>query len=266
MSEKDKTGMARAGIPAAIDESPPGRRGGWLTPLRVLLAVCVLTAAFLITAYYTFDIKEVEISGCTLYTEDQVKRVVLVGDGSMQSLRGNAFYLPLLYRNRKITNVPFIDTISVRMKDTSSVEIQVTEKKYHAYVRANGTNYYIDDKGIVVQASDKVLPDTPRITRMQVTSAKVGEPLETERTFAVEQALEALRMLEKYDLSASSIRSEENGGVSFKINKIRFYLGEDGYDYKVEKIRQLMPSLEGRKGSIDLRNYEPDGRDIILQP
>ena len=84
--------------------------------------------------------------------------------------------------------------------------------------------------------------------------------------FAVSEALEVLRMLRKYDLQTSSVRVEENGGISFKINKVRFYRGDEGYDYKVEKIRELLPVLKGRKGKIDLRSYEPDGRDIILQP
>ncbi len=248
-----------------VQESGTGN-GRMSVPGMVVLAAGILLAGFLVVAYYTFNITSVVISGSTLYTEEQVRRIVLVGDGSYMSLRGNAMFLPVLYYDRKMENIPFVDTISVRMKDTSSVEIRVKEKACRAYVHANGTNVYIDGEGIVQQTSDRVLPGIPRITKMYVVSAEPGERLETERSFAVDQALETLRVLEKYDLSTSSVRIEENGGVSFKIDKIRFYLGDDGYDYKAEKIRQLMPSLEGRKGSIDLRNYEPDGRDIILQP
>ncbi|MBR3366205.1 MAG: cell division protein FtsQ/DivIB [Lachnospiraceae bacterium] len=244
-------------------EERPARR---LLPVIIAMLAAVALAGFLLAAYFTFMIEEVTVTGSELYPEEQIERVVLVGDGSHMDLRRNAFYLPVLYHHRKITNVPFVDSIHVEMKSFSSVKIQVTEKKATAYVHAGGSNVYIGRDGKVLQISDRVLPDVPKIQNMEVRRAVQGETLEAERTAAVSQVLEALQILRKYEMQSKTVRVEESGGISIMCGDVRVLLGDADYDIKIAKIRELRGQLEDRKGLIDMRTYIADGRDIILQP
>ncbi|MBO5551202.1 MAG: FtsQ-type POTRA domain-containing protein, partial [Lachnospiraceae bacterium] len=111
----------------------------------VIVAVIILTAAVVWTY---FDVGEVSVTGNTRYSEEQIEKMVLKGP-----LGHNSLYLYLRYRNRSVTDIPFIERMDVTIDSPTSVTINVYEKAVAGFVKYLGRYMYFDRDGIIVEAS-----------------------------------------------------------------------------------------------------------------
>ena len=99
--------------------------------VRLLLIACVVLVLLIagIFVYEKYTIRTVYVEGNTHYTDEEIKDMVIDG-----KLSNNSIYLSILYRNKEIKDVPFIETMDVSILSPDTIQINVFEKALAGYV------------------------------------------------------------------------------------------------------------------------------------
>ena len=233
--------------------------------IAVIIIVLILAAA-LGAGYYIFDtytISTVYVEGNIHYTEDEIKAIVMDG-----TLGNNSLYLSMKYKNRGIEGVPFVDVMDVTILAPDTVRITVYEKALTGYVKYLGTYLYFDKDGYVVESSSVITEGVPQITGLVFDHMAVGEPLPVEDQEVFKDILNVTKLLEKYDLDADKIYFHNSGEITVYFNDVKVALGNDSatLEDKLMLLPELLPSLEGRNGTLQMEAYAENGGRYTFQP
>ena len=114
---------------------------------RIILGIIgALLLAFLIF-WGLFYITDVEVVGNTRYTEEEVEDMALQGFFGHNSLLLSTFQSHIA-----LNDIPFMESVDVEYLDRNSVRLHVNEKQPIGYVQKDGTDYYFDKDGLVLEA------------------------------------------------------------------------------------------------------------------
>lgn len=231
-----------------------------------ILAIVLLLAAVLGAGYYivnTYTVSTVYVEGNVHYTEDEIKAIVMDGP-----LGNNSLYLSMKYENRGIEGIPFVDVMDVTILAPDTVRITVYEKVLTGYVRYLGTYLYFDKDGYVVESSSVKTAGVPQITGLNFDHMMVGEPLPVENPEVFESILNITKLLDKYDLDAEKIFFRASGDITVYFGDVKVALGNDSatLEDKLMLLPGLLPSLEGKSGTLQMETYVEDRGRYIFQP
>lgn len=230
----------------------------WLTFLLVsFLLVGVVGGVF-----YGCTVKNVYVKGNTLYTSEEIARQVISDESQ---LRHNTVFLTLLYHTPLAPKIPFVEKVDVRPDSYDTITITVKDKKLAGYIPYGGRNIYFSADGITLENSPITVKGVTYVTGITLNEAEVGFPLSSENPEGLALVLEALKILRKYEIKPESVVLTQNGSVTMFIGDVKVILGRSDYELKIAKIAQILPYLEGRKGTIDLTNYTSSDQNIILK-
>lgn len=224
-----------------------------------------LLAAALSMVYYLLDYYKIEtiyVDGNVHYTQDEIKEMVIEGP-----LGENSLYLSLKYKNRSITGIPFIAAMDVVVLAPDTIRISVYEKSLAGYIEYLGRYIYFDKEGMVVESSTVKTAGIPQITGLDFEHVIVGEPLPVENKDIFNDVLSVTQTLSKYQLSADRIyfNAKEEMTIHFGDVKVAFGTGSD-LDEKIILLQNLLPKLEGKKGTLDIQNYGNSVKIYTFEP
>ncbi len=260
MQKEDIRKESLDGLDVAAEESSEDEREG-ITPFRIAISILAVLILVLTAAFYTCDIRTVEVLGNTLYTADEIKDLV-INDDSM--VKHNSLYLPIYNLLPIREQIPFVKGVKVETTGLHSVRITVSEKDFDAYIPYEDNYLYITYDGIVQEISPYTVIGTTYVGGLDVTEGITGKKIVAEDGRLV-LLLDALSCLRKYEVSVDGINIESKGDISIYFDEIRVELGRSDYELKISKVAQLIPYLEGRSGTIDMSSYSSSGENIILK-
>lgn len=237
--------------------------GEWLrTNLGVLIAsiVIVCLAAATLVVVSVFRVQNVSVEGNVHYTSEEIEAMVLT-----DRLSYNSLYLSLKYRNKEIRDIPFIETMSVRVDSPDSITIHVYEKSVAGYVEYMGRYMYFDRDGIVVESSETRTEGIPQVTGIRFDHVVLYEELPVENTDIFQEILSITQMLSKYQITTDKIYFNESNEITLYFDNIRAKLGKDNLEEKVMRLEQILPNLSGESGVLDLQNYSEDRKNVTFQ-
>lgn len=137
--------------------------------------ICLLVAAMAIYAFCT--VHTVTVKGNTVYTEEEIKQLVL--DDSYSKNTVYAWGKNLI---KPKTDIPFVSAIKVKIKGYDKLEIDVTEKKLFGCVLLSDNRMaYFDEDGKVVEVSDRVIENVMQVSGITLDKAKVGSKVGLEK-------------------------------------------------------------------------------------
>lgn len=228
-----------------------------LIPLLVFLivfALCMGVAYFL--EMYRVDPAKIYVDGNTHYTNQEIVNKVMTG-----FLGDNSVVLSWKYKNKKITDVPFVDAITVEVVGNDSIRIRVFEKALAGYVKYLDRYIYFDKDGTVVESSDVMTKGIPQVTGLSFSGIQVGKPLTADTTDIFSRTLDLTKLLEKYELTADRIHFYENGKVTVYFGDVRVDLGTDsqGIEDKVMLLGKFLDSVNSLSGVLNMEEYNPEG-------
>lgn len=230
----------------------------WLTFLLVsFLVVGVVGGVF-----YGCTVKNVYVKGNTLYTSEEIAERVISDDSQ---LRHNTVFLTLLYHTPFAPKIPFVEKVDVKPDSYDTITITVKDKKLAGYIPYGGRNIYFSADGITLENSPLTVKGVTYVTGVTLNEAEIGMPLSSENPEGLALVLDALKILRKYEIEPESVVLTQNGSVTMFIGDVKVILGRSDYELKIAKIAQILPYLEGRKGTIDLTNYTSSDQNIILK-
>lgn len=220
----------------------------------VTAIVMVLGCAFgYFVKKYTVD--TIIVEGSTHYTTEEISRMV-IGDGFLSK---NSVLLSLKYRNKEIKDVPFIETMSVRIMSPTSIKITIYEKAIAGYVEYLGQYIYFDKDGTVVESSDIRTEGIPQVMGMKFDHVVLWEKLPVSDEEIFKNILDVSQLLGKYEIKVDKIYFDDNYNVTLYFDDARVKLGSfDNIDEKIIKLKAILPELKGRKGVLRLENYTVD--------
>ena len=116
--------------------------------LTAILIIAMLAGLCAILIWKVFVVKSVSVKGNEIYTDKQIEDWVLDKEYSWNSL-----YVYFENKCNKTEEIPFVDSLRIRLKSPQKLEITVVEKGIlgYLYVPSLGKNAYFDKDGFVVE-------------------------------------------------------------------------------------------------------------------
>lgn len=248
-----KKAKKKAKAPVRYDSVRINKRALKKTIIAVAAILVIVCGLLYVKERYTVD--TIVVEGSTHYSNDEITDMVL-GDGVLSH---NSIYLSAKYNDKEIKDVPFVETMNVRIMSPNSIKISVYEKAIAGFVEQMGRYIYFDKDGTVIESSDIKTAGIPQIIGMKLDHFVLNEKLPVEDEKIFKKILEVSQLLDKYDISVDKIFFDDDYNLTLYFDEARVKLGSfDNIDEKIIRLKTILPQLEGKKGVLRMENYTAD--------
>lgn len=234
----------------------------WKVILLTILSLILVVAISALIVVKVFVVKNVKVQGNVLYDEALIKSTVLNDEGSWNSL-----YVLLKYTFSDTQQLPFIDTMEIKLEDPQTLSITVYEKGMmgYLYIPAIGENAYFDKDGFVVETSTRIIEDVPKIEGLQCTEVVLYEKLPIDSQI-LKQLLTITQALKRDSLEPDSIQYGVKNEPVLVYEQVEVSLGSiELLTQKVERMKKILPELEGMAGTLHLENWTESSTNIVFE-
>ena len=228
--------------------------------MGLLITIAVLAILFLI-ALKLFTVKKVVVEGNELYDQKTIEDAVLNDKYSWNSL-----YVYLKYNLKDTKKIPFIDTMSISLDSPHTLHISVYEKGMLGYIYIPGINEnaYFDKDGFVVETSSDTVPGVPCIDGISCDKVVLYEKLPIKQTM-LKDILELTQGLKRQDLVPDSVDYGAQNAPVAKYGNVSVIIGDTTkLTRKIERLKAIMPSLEGQSGTLHLESWTEETTNIVF--
>lgn len=211
----------------------------------------ILFFLLLLLLIVSLRISEVKILGNKQYSEKEIKAMLFQDEWDEKS--AYAFFKE---KFRPHKNLPFIERYEMRWKNPWSVEVIIYEKNMVGYVQYMSSNFYFDGDGVVVESTKKKAPGIPEVKGLKFSSVSLYKALPVENKGVFQDILNLSASLQQEKISCDYI---EYSGIQaiIHVGDIRVLLGgNEDMEQKVMSLKDILPALSGRKGTLDLSEFK----------
>ena len=241
--------------------------GEWFIQHKSLVIIGLMVFAFFsllfgIYRYITtaYEVTTVYVDGNLHYTNEEVMDMVMGG-----KYGNNSLYLAMKYRDKGIEGMPFVEKMDVDILTPNTIRISVYEKALAGYVEYLGRYMYFDRDGTVVESSESRTSGIPQVTGLRFDYVVLNEPLPVENDEIFKRILDITQLLNKYELMADKIFFDSSYDLTLFFDGIKVTLGSNSnIDQKIIRLKNILPELEGKTGTIQMENYTEDTKNITF--
>ena len=230
--------------------------------ILIIAAALVVLAAVVFYIGRTHRITDVYVDGNIHYTDEEIAQMVL-----KSKLDYNSLVLSFKYRNKSVTGIPFVEKMDVSILSPTAVRINVYEKALAGYISYLDRYLYFDREGILVESSDKTTREIPLVMGLDFKHAVLYERLPVENEAVFSTILDVTQLLNKYELQANRISFDAAYNLYLYFEEVEVTLG--GFDNETEdkiiRLQRILPSLSGRKGILNMRDYDRNTNNITFE-
>ncbi|HKM34980.1 MAG TPA: cell division protein FtsQ/DivIB [Lachnospiraceae bacterium] len=228
----------------------------------ILLAVIALLLGGVYYFLQTRTVKTVYVEGNVHYSKEEIQDMVMEG-----VLCNNSLYLSFAYKDKQVSNIPFVAALEVKVLSPDTVKIVVYEKSLAGYIEYLNRYMYFDKDGVVVESSNVKTEGVPQITGLTFDHVVLNEPLPVDDQDIFYEILTMTKTLKKYNLSADRLFFDSQKEITLYFSNIRVIFGSDDLiDEKIMQLQIILPKLEGKSGVMDLQNYDENTDPIPFKP
>ena len=233
----------------------------------ITLVVLVVVLSIVGVVWHVWNqhtIHTVYVEGNIHYTQEEIQSMVMEGP-----FGNNSLYLSMKYKNHTVTDVPFLDEMSVKILAPDTIKITVYEKALAGYVKYMDTYIYFDKDGYVVESSSMRTQNIPQVTGLKFDHAVLGQPLPVaegeEEIFST--ILELTKLLNKYELAADKIYFHSNAQITLYFGKTKVALGDETahLEDKLMILPKMLAKMSGQSGTLQMETYN-DGGQYTFKP
>ncbi len=233
--------------------------------LKIGLIIVLGTITILLSVMYFllvhYEVKNVIVEGNKHYSSKEIQDMIMTG-----YFGDNSLYLSLKYKNKEITDVPFIETMDVNVTSNDTIKIMVYEKSLAGYVEYLGRYMYFDNDGVVIEAAKVPTKGIPKVTGLKFDHVVLYKKLPVENDSIFQDILTITKLLNKYDDVCDTIQFDANYQVTLGYGTIKVNIGKlENLDEKLMQLPYILPSLDGERGTLDLQNYTSDKKSITFE-
>lgn len=236
-----------------------GKRMLIIGSFLVAVMVIVLGGYYYIMTHY--KVTTVYVEGNIHYTNEEIIDMVMGG-----KYGDNSLILSMKYRDQEIDNIPFVETMDVTVESNDTIRITVYEKALAGYVSYLGRYVYFDKDGIVVETSEEKTSGIPQVTGLTFDYVILYEPLPVEKPEIFDEVLNITQQLSKYSLVVDKIYFDKDYQVTLLFGDVKIALGSNtDIDEKIMKLQSILPNLEGKRGTLDMRELREDMKNYSFE-
>ncbi|MCR4667794.1 MAG: FtsQ-type POTRA domain-containing protein [Clostridia bacterium] len=162
--------------------------------LRVLAAAAVIAAAVLFLRSDYFAIKEIQVTGNSYYTDDEVRNMCKSELG-----RNILFDSGISETEERLIADPYFSSVEIKRKLPDKISITVEERHQQAAFIYGEDYVVIDDEGIMLRKTN-VAPELTLLTGLTISRMDLGEKVEAEEKENLVTVLKMLRAMESGDI------------------------------------------------------------------
>ncbi len=222
-----------------------------------LIAVVIISLSVISSTKAT----HINITGLSVYTEEEFLK-----EAGLTGLLHNTYLLYGKYKLKGVNKIPYVDTYSVKIADRNTLEIRVYESTAIGCVLVMENYFLFDKNGRVVGSAVNKPDDIPLITGLEFTEIMMFKDLHVQKSGMFSTILEILKLLEKYDIKANELNFDSWNEVTVYTENLTVLLGyRDKYDMPISALAGIYSEAVKIGGTVDLKNYSEDNRDIILR-
>lgn len=229
----------------------------------IIIALCAVNVLLMI-AYFIlarYAVKNVIVDGNKHYSAAQIQSMIMTG-----YFGDNSLYLSMKYKNKEIKDVPFVETMDVVVESNDTIKIIVYEKALAGYVEYLGRYMYFDNEGVVVEASKAATKGIPQVTGLDFDHVVLYDKLPVENNGIFQKILTITKLLNKYNVICDKIQFDADYNVMLGYGGVKVKIGAlENLDEKLMQLPQILPSLAGEKGVLDLQNYSSDKKTTSFE-
>ncbi len=229
--------------------------------LNIVLGLLIVVIAAAIGIAMFCSIHKVKVEGNTIYTDEEVKQLVLDG-----KYANNAVYVTVYNMIKPKKEIPFVERVTVKLTRYDRIKITVKEKQCVGYIALEEGGYaYFDEDGKVVEISDRVIDRSIGVTGVALKKAEIGQKVSLEKE-QLNLMVHLLKALDKYDLKISVLSFDEGGRATVAYDNLLISVGTaDFLEEKMMRLPHILPQLEGQAGTLHLENWSEDNTDIVFE-
>ncbi len=229
--------------------------------VNILLGILIFSIAAVIGIAMFCSIHKVTVKGSKVYAKADIEKMVL--DGKYPN---NSVYEVIHNKIKPKKNIPFVDSVTVKLTSYDKVKIVVCEKPCVGYIPIKKGGYaYFDENGNVIEISDKVINQAIGIQGVILEEAKMNQKIKLEKE-QLELMVQLLKSLDKYELEISSLTFDEQKNAAVLYQGITIAFGKkDYFEDKMMRLTKILPQLEGQTGTLHLENWSKDNTDIVFR-
>ncbi len=228
---------------------------GKLSALKKPATFFLIVLAIIFLMSISFEIKKIEVSGNSLYSEEEVISASGIQTGD------NLFFINRIAAgSRVVVKLPYVDAVAITRTLPNRVVIVVQESNAIGYVEAGEEYWTISQSGKYLAKIDaSETADIARISGLTLKGPVVGEILKPAK--GEEGKLDYLQEIMYQiqtrgiiaDISAIDVSNETNPEIGYQ-NRFTIKLGElDNTEYKFGKLLSAIGQLgEADTGTLDL--------------
>ena len=230
--------------------------------LLLVLSFILVMAVCALLVVKVFVVKEVKVEGNKLYEDELITSTVLNDEYSWNSL-----YVLLKYSFADTEQLPFIDAMEIELESPQTLKIKVYEKGMmgYLYIPAIGENAYFDKDGFVTETSTRIIEKVPRIEGLSCNEVVLYEQLPTDAKL-LRQLLTLTQALKREGLEPEAISYNSEDEPVLIYGNIRVQVGSNEYlTQKVERIKKILPKLNGLSGILHLEDWTEETTNIVFE-
>lgn len=236
-------------------------KDNWLSVKQMVVILGVLTLLSAgIWGFNYFRLKNITVEGLSRYTKAEF----------LQKLEtGFPFVLTPLYSFQDSLaqkTIPFVEKYEIEYIDRHSVRVIVHEKRVTGCVIVMGRYMFFDKDGMVVESSNVRLEGIPVITGLKFDEIALYRKLKVQKQSLFDTILELTRLVEQKNIVSKEISFDSNYEVTLHLDTVTVLLGKrTSYDEPINALGGILESLQGRTGTVDMRNYSKENGEVILK-
>lgn len=238
-----------------------GRKKYIWTRIGIGIGIIVVLLVGFFIFLRSFEVTTVKVDGNLHYTDEQICDIVIA-----EKTWRNSIFLWLKYRNKSITDIPFVERMDVKVENRNTICVNVYEKALAGYVSYLGTYMYFDKDGIIVENATVLTPSVPEVTGLKFNHIILHEPLPVENSGIFQKILNMTNLLNKHNIIATKIHFDASEEMTLHFNNVRVILGDETeIDEKIMRLAAILPSLEGKSGILHMETYSENAKDITFE-
>lgn len=211
----------------------------------------ILLPIFLMGLLWSIKISKLEISGNSLYTDEEIEQLVFPNKMSR-----NTLYCFINTMRGKKESIPFVQDYSVSLLNPFKAEIIIYEKSIIGYVPYLGSNMYFDKDGVVVESSEKLLKGIPMVQGLSFKSVVLYKQLPVSEEKVFSYILKLTQLISAYGIEVDLIKLNTQRDTVLMIGDIEVVLGDYSHtDAKIAELHDILPNIQGLQGTLYLDSY-----------
>ncbi len=229
----------------------------------VVMALAIIAILGFLVIRIFFNVKKVTYEGSTIYSDEQLAEMIFTDEYS-----GNSVYCWGKNLIFPVENIPFVESVKIRMVNPTTLKVTVKEKpRIGRMTDVAGNQVYFDSENMVTEVSETVFETVPVITMedVELSDLSPGDalPLKTKRG----NELKNLEFyLKEQGISVSSIHFSAEGSIFLGYNSININFGtSSNTEAKALRLKYILPQLEGQSGTLHLEDWTEGNRDIVFE-